>query len=87
MGDEFANGGVANQPVILQRSVHLFCGQVSQGDYQFQSNFKWLPEIDDSLVDAVMYAFLNVIKKAGGSLKKFWYPGMSVCMRSVRRLL
>ena len=25
-------------------------------------------------------------KKAGGILTKFWYPGMSVCMRLDRRL-
>ena len=30
LGDEFADGGVANQPVILQGGVSLSSGQVSQ---------------------------------------------------------
>ena len=31
--------------------------------------------------------FFNEVKKAGGSLTKLWYPGMSVCIKSARRLL
>ena len=33
--DKFADGGAANQPVILQGGVGLFSGQVSQGYCQF----------------------------------------------------
>ena len=47
LGDTFADGSVANQPVILQGGVGLACGQVSPGYGQFQSNFQWLPEIGD----------------------------------------
>ena len=43
--DEFADGGAANQPVILQGAVGLSSGQLSQCYCQFQSNFLWLPEI------------------------------------------
>ena len=39
LGDQFADGGAANQPVILQGGVGLSCGQVSQGYCQFQVNF------------------------------------------------
>ena len=37
--DEFTDGGSANQPVILQAGVGLFCCQVSQHYCQLQSNF------------------------------------------------
>ena len=47
LGDEFEDASVANQPVVLQGSVGLFSGQVSQGYGQFESNFQWLPEIGD----------------------------------------
>ena len=47
LGEEFADGGTANQPVILQRGVGLPCSQVSQRYCQFQSNLEWLPEIGD----------------------------------------
>ena len=50
LGDEFADGGVANQPAILQGGVDLSRGQVSQGYCQFQSNFQWLPEIGNRLL-------------------------------------
>ena len=35
----------------------------------------------------VVYAFIDEGKRAGGSLTKFWCPGMSVCIKSPRRLL
>ena len=35
----------------------------------------------------MVYAFFDEVKKAGGILTKFWYPGKSGCMRSARRLL
>ena len=66
LGDEFADSGVANQLVILQGGVGLSSGQMSQGYCQSQSNFQGLPEIDDWLLDAVVNAFLNMVKKAGG---------------------
>ena len=47
LGDEFADGGAANQLVVLQGGVGLFSGQVSQGYGQFESNFQWCPEIGD----------------------------------------
>ena len=47
LGDEFADDGAANQAVVLQGSVGLSSGQVSQGYGQFKSNFQWLPEIGD----------------------------------------
>ena len=47
LGDEFADGGAANQPVILQRGVGFSSGQVSQGYGQFETNLQWLPEIGD----------------------------------------
>ena len=68
LGDKFADGGAANQPVILQGGVGLSCVQVSQHYCQFQCNSKWLPDIGDRLLDAVVYAFFNEIKKAGGIL-------------------
>ena len=39
LGDKFADGGVANQHVILQQGVGLSSGQVSQRYDQFQFNF------------------------------------------------
>ena len=39
LGDEFANGGAANQPVVLQGGGGLSSGQVSQHYCQFQPNF------------------------------------------------
>ena len=39
LGGEFADGGVASQPVILQGGVGLSSGQVSQSYCLFQSNF------------------------------------------------
>ena len=47
LGDKFADGGAANQTVILQGGVGLSSGQISQGYGQFQSDFQWLPEIGD----------------------------------------
>ena len=47
LGDKFADGGAANQPVIMQGGVGLSRGQVSQGYGHFESNFQWLPEIGD----------------------------------------
>ena len=44
LGDEFADGGAAKQPVILQGSASLSSGQVSQGYCQFLSNFEGLPD-------------------------------------------
>ena len=38
--DEFVDGPLANQPVILQGGVHLSWVQVSQCYCQFQSNFQ-----------------------------------------------
>ena len=38
-GDEFADGDVANQSVILQGGVSLCSGQVSQSYCQVQFNF------------------------------------------------
>ena len=35
LGDEFADGGAASQPVILQGGVDLSCGQVSERYCQF----------------------------------------------------
>ena len=46
MADEFAGGGVAKEPVVLQGGVGLSSGKVSQGYGQFKSNFQWIPEID-----------------------------------------
>ena len=43
----FADGGAANQPVIVQGGVGHTSGQGSQGYGQFESNFQWLPEIVD----------------------------------------
>ena len=43
-GTKFADGGVANQPVILQGGVGLSSGQVSQSYCQFHSNFLLLKE-------------------------------------------
>ena len=80
LGDEFADGGTANQSVVPQGGVGLSSGQMSQDYGKFESIFKWLPEIGDSLA-AVVNAFLDEFKKAGGILTKFWYIGMSVCMR------
>ena len=54
LGDEFEDGDTANQPVVLQGGVGLSNGQVAQGYGQFESNFQWLPEIGDCLLDAVM---------------------------------
>ena len=82
---EFADGGVANQPVILKGGVGLSCGQVSQGYCQFQS-IGLLKLVIDFLMRSCMPSFMR-LKKEGGSLTKFWYPRMSVCMRSARRLL
>ena len=45
LGDKFADGGAANQPVVLQGGVCLSISQVSQGYGQFESNFQWLPEL------------------------------------------
>ena len=45
--DKFADGGVADQPVVLQGGVGLSSGQVFQGYGQFESNFQWLHEIGD----------------------------------------
>ena len=39
LGDEFTDGGLANQPVILQGGVSLSSGQMSQGYCQFLPNF------------------------------------------------
>ena len=39
LGDEFADGGAANQPVVLQGGIGLSSGQVSQGYGKFESNF------------------------------------------------
>ena len=83
--DEFADGGAANQPVVLQGGVGLSRVQVSQACGQFESNVQWLPEIGDRFLDAVVNVFLDEVKK--GILTKFWYPGMFVCMRSARRFL
>ena len=47
LGDEFADGGAANQPVVLQGGVSLPSGPVSQSYGQFESNFQWLPKIGD----------------------------------------
>ena len=47
LGDEFADGGAANQPVVLQGGIGLSSGQVSQGYGQFESKFQWLPKIGD----------------------------------------
>ena len=47
LGDEFADGGRANQPVVLHGGIGLSSGKVSQDYGQFESNFQWLPEIDD----------------------------------------
>ena len=38
LGDEFTDGGLANQPVILQGCVCFSCCQVSHRYCQFQSN-------------------------------------------------
>ena len=40
LGDEFADGGAANQPVVLQGGVGLSSCQLSQGYGQFESNFQ-----------------------------------------------
>ena len=47
LGDKFADGGAAYQPVILQGGVGLSSGQVSQDYGQLESNIRWLPEIGD----------------------------------------
>ena len=39
MGDQFTDGGLGNQPVILHGGVGPSCGQVSQCYCQFPSNF------------------------------------------------
>ena len=39
LGDEFADGGAANQQMILQAGIGLASGQVSQCYGLFQSNF------------------------------------------------
>ena len=43
---------------------------MSQGYDQFQSNFHWLPEICDRLLDAVVNAFFNEVKKGWGHTDK-----------------
>ena len=45
--DEFADGGVTNQPLLLQGGVCLSSCQISQGYGHFESNFQWLLEIGD----------------------------------------
>ena len=89
LGDKLTVGGVANQLVVLKGGVGLSSGQVSPGVWygQFESNFQWLPDISGRLFDAVVNAFLDEVKKAGGILTKFSYRLMSVCMRSASRLL
>ena len=47
LGDEFSDGDLANQPVILQEGVGISCCQVSQCYWEFQSNFSGLPKIGD----------------------------------------
>ena len=46
LGNEFADGGAVDQPVVLQRGVSHSSCQVSQGYSQFESNFEF-PEIRD----------------------------------------
>ena len=47
LGDEFGDGGAANQPGVLQGGLGLSSRQVSQSYSQFESNFQCLPEIGD----------------------------------------
>ena len=70
LGDEFADGVSANQPVILLRGVNLSIGHVSQSNCHFQSDFQWLPEIGGCPLDVVVNVFLNEIKKGR------WHPDM-----------
>ena len=42
--DQFADGGAANQPVVLEGSVGLSSGQVSESYGEFEFNFQWLPD-------------------------------------------
>ena len=33
----------------------------------------------------MVHTFIDEVKKAGGIVIKFWYPGISVCIKSARR--
>ena len=80
--DEFVDGGAANQPLILQGGVGLSNGQVSHHYCQFQSFLSgFLKLMTDFLMRWIIHSSMRS-KKAGGILTKFWFPGMSVCMRS-----
>ena len=85
--DKFTDGGSDNQPVVLQIGVGLSCCQAPQHYCQFQSNLQGLPEIGEWPLYVVVYVFFDEVKKAGGILTKFWYPGISVYTKLARRLL
>ena len=80
--DEFADGVAVNQTVVLQGGVGLSSGQMSQGYGQFDANFQWLPEIADCLLDAVMNAFCDEVKKGTGHPDKILVP-WDVCVYEV----
>ena len=61
--DKFTHGGSFNRPVILQGCAGFSYCQVSQRYCQFQSNLSALPTIGDWLLQEVVYALLNEVKK------------------------
>ena len=64
LGDEFTDGGLANQPVLLQGGVGLSCCWVFSALFHFYG----LPEIGDRLFDGVLYTFFDEVRKGR------WHP-------------
>ena len=53
--------------MVLQGGVGFSSGHFSQSYGQFKSNFQWLFEIGNWLLDVVVNVFLNEEKKDGAS--------------------
>ena len=87
LGDKFADSGCgqpASYPARRCMSL-LLCLSVIASFSPTSNGF--LKLVTDFLMWWCMCSSMRGQKRAGGILAKFWYPGMSVCMRSSRRLL
>ena len=87
LGNEFTDGGSANQPVILQEGVGFSCCQVSQHYCCSSPTSKgFLKLVTDFLIWRFGHSSMRY-KRQVSIVTKFLYSGISVCIKSDRRLL